>query len=213
MAEGTCKVFDCERVGTLRRGFCNRHYQILRRHGDPLHAAPRADPICSIRGCDRSHVARGWCSRHYEKWRVHGDPLYGVVCLVEGCDSPSLTRGWCIKHYNRWRRYGDPLLTKTIKGDTPARFESRLALGVEPAHAPDLGPCWLWTAHVNDDGYGVLKVEGRTRPAHIWSYEYHVGEVPTGLELDHLCRVRACVNPWHLDPVTHAENVRRAVAA
>lgn len=71
--------------------------------------------------------------------------------------------------------------------------------------------CWLWTATLNTAGYGVAptgKRGGKTL-AHRLVYTFHVGAVPTGLELDHLCRFRHCVNPDHLEPVTHAENVRR----
>jgi hypothetical protein len=48
--------------------------------------------------------------------------------------------------------------------------------------------------------------------AHRWSYEYHVGPIPDGLQLDHLCRVRRCVNPWHLEPVTNRVNSQRGKA-
>lgn len=70
--------------------------------------------------------------------------------------------------------------------------------------------CWLWTGSRNRHGYGRVSVEGRTIDAHRALWEMLNGPVPTGLELDHLCRVRACVNPDHLEPVTHAENMRRA---
>lgn len=68
-------------------------------------------------------------------------------------------------------------------------------------------PCWIWTGSRSPDGYGR---HGGTY-AHTLLYEAHVGPVPEGQELDHLCRVPACCNPDHLEPVTHAENVRRAI--
>jgi hypothetical protein len=67
------------------------------------------------------------------------------------------------------------------------------------------GECWIWKAACYPNGYGMF--DGGY--AHRWAYEHMVTEIPPGLELDHLCRVRNCVNPWHLEPVTHAENHRR----
>jgi hypothetical protein len=75
------------------------------------------------------------------------------------------------------------------------------------------GECWLWLGHRTRDGYGMVTVEKRPRLAHRVSYEVHVGEIPVGLQLDHLCRVTACINPSHLEPVTASENMLRAWAA
>lgn len=73
--------------------------------------------------------------------------------------------------------------------------------------------CWLWLgADDGGDGYGRIVVNGRQRSAHRVSYELHRGAIPDGLHIDHLCRVRCCVNPDHLEPVTCGENIRRGAS-
>ena len=76
--------------------------------------------------------------------------------------------------------------------------------------------CWVWTGATNDRGYGVINSGGSspiTLYAHRLAYEAFIsGSIPEGLELDHLCRVPRCVNPEHLEPVTHQENVRRGIS-
>lgn len=71
------------------------------------------------------------------------------------------------------------------------------------------GECWIWTASTTDDGYGQFFVSDRRWRSHRWSYIHYVGAIPEGLELDHLCRVRRCCNPAHLEPVTRRENQKR----
>ena len=68
--------------------------------------------------------------------------------------------------------------------------------------------CWLWQGSLGNR-YGALSVNNKKVLAHRFSYELHVGPIPVGLELDHLCRVPACVNPEHLEAVTHRSNVLR----
>ncbi len=82
------------------------------------------------------------------------------------------------------------------------RFEDKIL------HEPNSG-CWLWTGALNQDGYAMFWHEGQARRAHRIAYEIHVGPIPDGLQLDHLCRVRCCVNPDHVEPVSCRENIRR----
>lgn len=74
------------------------------------------------------------------------------------------------------------------------------------------GRCWIWRRHVNRGGYGIVVIQRRSWLAHRWTYTKLVGPIPEGLQLDHLCRVRRCVNPAHLEPVTSRENTARGVA-
>ncbi len=70
-------------------------------------------------------------------------------------------------------------------------------------------PCWIWPFAANKNGYGNMQVDNRITDAHRFMYEFLIGPVPFKTELDHLCKIRLCVNPTHLEPVSHAENCRR----
>jgi HNH endonuclease len=122
------------------------------------------------------------------------------ACSVPGCLAPYQSAGYCNAHRKRVRRLGDamvdqPIKVKTVRvADAASRFRARY-------HEDDRG-CWRWTGARHPEGYGIFRENGRRFLAHRWSYEHHVGPIPDDLQLDHLCRVRACVNPDHLEPVT-----------
>lgn len=84
--------------------------------------------------------------------------------------------------------------------DLPEKIQAR----IEPE---PMSGCWLWTGGRESKGYGRYGKNGRK--AHRLVYELLVGPVPEGLQLDHLCRNRICVSPWHLEPVTGKVNVAR----
>ncbi len=74
--------------------------------------------------------------------------------------------------------------------------------------------CWEWTGCITNAGYGQFRLSTTVRIlSHRFAYEYHVGPIPAGLQLDHLCRNRACVSPHHLEPVTARENTARGLLA
>ena len=73
--------------------------------------------------------------------------------------------------------------------------------------------CWIWTGADDNLGYGRIGMQGQARLAHRISYQYFVGDIPKGLELDHLCRVTSCINPNHLEPVTRKVNTDRGRCA
>lgn len=96
-------------------------------------------------------------------------------------------------------------MPKGFRGTLQERFENSYEM------CPDSG-CWVWTGAKVRDGYGVICEggnHGRNLRAHRVAYELLVGQIPSGLVIDHLCRNRACVNPAHLEPVTVRENILR----
>ena len=72
------------------------------------------------------------------------------------------------------------------------------------------GACWLWTGGKNSGGYGTFHL-GHTVDSHRFAHEFFKGPIPPDIQIDHLCRVRNCVNPDHLEAVTQQENIKRGV--
>jgi len=98
---------------------------------------------------------------------------------------------------------------KEVK-DEPQRFiKGHVFKNNGPDYVVAENGCWIWQKAIADTGYGTTTVDGKTVIAHIKYYEDKYGKTPPGLELDHLCRTRACVNPDHFEPVTHQVNVQR----
>lgn len=126
------------------------------------------------------------------------------TCTVQDCTRPHSSKGFCKLHYlRRWHHPDrDPAITPS-RASPAERFWSKVN---------KTETCWLWTACKMVGGYGQFRLERAMVLAHRFAYELLVGPIPKELELDHLCRVRHCVNPSHLEPVTRQINVLRGEA-
>ena len=131
-------------------------------------------------------------------------------CSIIGCKNPSIAKGLCYKHYARRKKFGDPnqLIPKAdwyqTKNSQTNRFDQFIQKDEKTG-------CWNWLGSKDKRGYGRLFFKGKMVLAHRFSYEQVKGKIPASLEIDHICRNTTCVNPEHLELVTHIENVRRGL--
>lgn len=123
------------------------------------------------------------------------------LCKVEGCNEKHRCKGYCNVHYLRMRDFGTVNLTSP---DLLTRLESKIDWPL------DLAECWPWLGRIGTNGYGIMSKDGRPMLVHRLMYELLTMEaIPPGLQIDHLCRNRECVNPAHLETVTARENQLR----
>jgi hypothetical protein len=126
-------------------------------------------------------------------------------CTFVDCRNRLVARGLCSAHYRQLRN-GEVLRPiRYVRQPVADRFWPKV-----DRRGPD--ECWPWLAARDNHGYGQMTVDYKRKKAHRLAYELLMGPIPEGLSLDHLCRHPWCVNPAHLQPVCHAENVRRGAA-
>lgn len=124
-------------------------------------------------------------------------------------DRPYFSRGLCRPCYLKaWRR--DSLsVSRHPQHKCGFHLNRQPQRFWEKVDSEDPAECWIWKGHTTCGGYGRFRMDGHNVFAHRFAYESIVGPIPDGLPLDHLCRNRACVNPAHLEPVTHKVNILR----
>jgi hypothetical protein len=123
-------------------------------------------------------------------------------CSVNDCGNKHLARGFCQAHYLRWYKHGR--LHLVVRRDIGA--VERILLKIKHVNG-----CWVYAGKLTAKGYAHVQSDTRKmKYAHRIMYEAKHGPVLKGMELDHLCRNRACCNPDHVEAVTHRENMRRS---
>jgi hypothetical protein len=121
------------------------------------------------------------------------------MCKIKDCEGKVKAKGLCIKHYTRKIRYGDPNITKIIVGDSKKRL-------IDNSVIAENG-CMEW-AKFKKNGYGVTSLNGRLEQAHRASWKVFNGEIPKGLQVNHKCHNRSCINIDHLYIGTQKENMK-----
>ena len=189
--------------------------------------------FCTVPGCTHLLMARGYCMTHYCRWRKYGDvqadkPVHRhgapkPLCTVPGCPNKARSHGYCGAHAKRLRQTGD------LQEDKPLRpvvahtlpLAERLWCRVDQSGGPDA--CWPWQGRTQK-GYGRIRINSHNVFTHRLAYELTYGPLAPEAILDHTCHSvacklgdccphRRCVNPQHLEIVSHLENVRRGRAA
>ncbi len=125
-------------------------------------------------------------------------------CYADDCDNKSKKRGLCIKHYTRLLRYGDINHTSVIVGDDKKRIKGNSIV-------VDSG-CWEWQRYIKE-GYGITILKGQIEQAHRASWKVFIGEIPEGMQVNHKCHNRKCINTEHLYIGTQKQNMQDMIDA
>lgn len=132
--------------------------------------------------------------------------VIGKGCIA--CGKPLASSAWRVRGSD-WKCNACRRSHRRAPTHSQRVVASSLQDRVRALVVADGAGCWIWQGRIDRHGYGRTNFGGGGRLAHRISYRAFRGEIPAGLELDHLCRNTKCCNPAHLEPVTGAENRRR----
>ncbi len=127
------------------------------------------------------------------------------LCEFPGCHLIHNCHGLCKEHSNQRRKGREltPIYASRRRSGSPPRIICDEA----PCPNPKLtGPCHIFRGGKNSDGYGLVRMNGKSIGTHLLCWRREIGDVPTGMEIDHQCHVRSCCNVDHLRAVTHQVN-------
>lgn len=130
---------------------------------------------CSVKDCSRKTIAIGLCYKHYAYTRG--------ICPVEGCKNPIRSKGLCNTHYDNMRGLYKPR----------SSFDIRFWSKVKKTES-----CWIWIGAKQGDGYGSVRLRGKSELAHRVSWILHNGKIDDYLSIKQTCQNRLCINPKHL---------------
>lgn len=229
----TCAIENCPKPARAR-GWCEGHYRRWKRHGNPTYSASdyckvsgcesvavefrwceehleekkcgKADgklfsrnPTCVTEKCQNPRYFLGRCEAHQKLIKLSSDPIPDVPqrCKFPKCRNRKSSLGYCGGHYAQvslgkelapLKGHGIPLDTRFFESVTKSET------------------CWIWSGNIGTTGYGVFPNGKTSVPAHRVSYELHTGMIPNGMQIDHMCSNRTCVNPDHLRLATGKQN-------
>ena len=162
-----------------------------------------------MKDCEKTHYAHGWCEMHYARWRRNGSPddtdlsqgprAKESGCSVEGCGRLARTLDLCGMHRRRLRVHGSP---EEFGGNEVFRSPEE---ALRKRSKRD-GECIVWTGWIDPDGYGQMRVGGKTSRPHRVAWELKRGPIPQGAHLDHTCYNPSCLNLDHLRIATPSQN-------
>lgn len=193
MPNATCSIELCNSP-VVARGWCSKHWQRWKNHGDPNVTKTRKRKTCEIDGCSKPAIGQGFCTIHYQRLRRHGDPLKVIdrsagTCSVDQCGRKHYAKGLCSSHWKQQFR-GEEV--RTLSG-IAVPFKDLLWSRINQTDT-----CWLWTGPLTDKNYGYFQQDYQFWYAHRYMYTRFIGPIPEGIEIDHICWVTNCVNPEHL---------------